>query len=315
MGDLDLLDKKILCELDLDARQSASKIAKKLRVSKETVNFRINRLLRRGIIKGFFPLLDTTKIGRFFFKIFIKFHELTSKRKEEVLDFFASYPQMAQVLLLEGKFDVQLFFLAENNSDLMQFLEKMNLFCGKDIKAKETLIVDTLYKFNLKMYSGFDDDRMCQLKGGTGGLHLDPLAQKILRLLSEDARMPVLEIAKQLGVSYQLVQYHLGKLKPLLVNNYVVLDNSKLNLQHYHITLQVNDHGVISGLIEFFKSKGVLFATKTMGYYDCSTEFLAKDNTELRFFVQEMLDLYADKINSVDTMLIYEERKLQLFPI
>ncbi|MBT4825065.1 winged helix-turn-helix transcriptional regulator, partial [Candidatus Woesearchaeota archaeon] len=40
---LTLKDKRILKELDLDARQSNSKIAKKTRLSKNIVNYRIKR--------------------------------------------------------------------------------------------------------------------------------------------------------------------------------------------------------------------------------------------------------------------------------
>ena len=39
--ELDLLDKKILYELDLDSRQHISTLAKAVKASKETVNFRI----------------------------------------------------------------------------------------------------------------------------------------------------------------------------------------------------------------------------------------------------------------------------------
>ena len=53
MWELDLLDRKIIFELDLDARQAASTIAKKLKVAKETINFRIKRLLKNEIIKDF----------------------------------------------------------------------------------------------------------------------------------------------------------------------------------------------------------------------------------------------------------------------
>ena len=47
MKDLDLLDKKILYKLDLNARISVTKLAKELKKGKETINFRLNRLIKK----------------------------------------------------------------------------------------------------------------------------------------------------------------------------------------------------------------------------------------------------------------------------
>ena len=47
MVELDLKDKKILFELDFDARQSYSEIAKKVRLSKQVVEYRIKKSRKR----------------------------------------------------------------------------------------------------------------------------------------------------------------------------------------------------------------------------------------------------------------------------
>ena len=55
---LDLLDRKILYELDRNSRRSASEIAKKVRVHRNVVNFRINRLIEKGIIREFVTIIN-----------------------------------------------------------------------------------------------------------------------------------------------------------------------------------------------------------------------------------------------------------------
>ena len=47
MTQLDLKDKKILLELELNSRQSFSSIAKKVGLSKEVVNYRVNKLIKK----------------------------------------------------------------------------------------------------------------------------------------------------------------------------------------------------------------------------------------------------------------------------
>ena len=315
---MDLLDRKIIYELDIDARQSASAIAKKLSVAKETVNFRIKRLLQNKIIKGFSSLLDLSKIHCFFFKIFVKFKEIPPKRRKEILDFLAAYPQMSQVLLLEGKYDVQLFFLAKENSDMMRFMEKMNAFCGKEIHEKQILIVNNLYRFNLKVLYHDKHDIKEIITAKKSDYVFDEISWNVLKQVANNARISVLDIAKNCNISAQLAQYHLKKLikDKVIVSAHVDINYDALQMLHYHVTFQLHDHSVLPWIIEFFNSKNKsLFATTMIGCYDGSAELIVTDNQELREIIDNLLENFADKINVLDIFLIYNEYEMRLYPL
>lgn len=51
---VDLKDRKILYELDLDARQSLTQLGKKVGLKKDVISYRIKGLQDEGIIKNFF---------------------------------------------------------------------------------------------------------------------------------------------------------------------------------------------------------------------------------------------------------------------
>lgn len=315
---MDLLDRKIIYELDIDARQSASEVAKKLSVAKETVNFRIKRLLQNKIIKGFSSLLDLSKIHCFFFKIFVKFKEIPPTRRKEILDFLAAYPQMSQVLLLEGKYDVQLFFLAKENSDMMHFMEKMNAFCGKEIHEKQILIVNNLYRFNLKVLYHDKHDIKEIITVKKSDYTFDEVSWNVLKQVANNARISVLEIAKNCNISSQLAQYHLKKLikDKVIVSTHVSINYDALQMMHYHVTFQLNDHTILPWIIEFFNSKNKsIFATTMMGCYDGSAELIVSDNQELREIIDNLLENFADKINVLDVFLIYKEYEMKLYPL
>ncbi len=61
--ELDDLDYKILTALMTNARKSIREIAKEVGASPATVHNRIRRLMERGIIRGFYPMLDTYRLG------------------------------------------------------------------------------------------------------------------------------------------------------------------------------------------------------------------------------------------------------------
>ena len=60
---LDILDKKILKNLTVDARQSARQLALKLEASTVTILSRIKKLEKEEIILGYTAIIDHEKIG------------------------------------------------------------------------------------------------------------------------------------------------------------------------------------------------------------------------------------------------------------
>jgi len=63
MENLDLKDRKILYELDLNCRQSNAQIGKKVGLSKEVVKYRIKRMEEEGIISGYWTEIDSYRLG------------------------------------------------------------------------------------------------------------------------------------------------------------------------------------------------------------------------------------------------------------
>jgi len=61
--DLDDLDMKILSILMEDARRSVRDIARELGVAPATVHNRLKKLQQKGIIKGFMPIVNFSKLG------------------------------------------------------------------------------------------------------------------------------------------------------------------------------------------------------------------------------------------------------------
>ena len=63
MPQIDIKDHKILYQLDVDALQSAAQIAKKVGLSKDSVNYRIKKMFKSGIIRHYYPVLNTPYLG------------------------------------------------------------------------------------------------------------------------------------------------------------------------------------------------------------------------------------------------------------
>jgi len=74
MAALDTKDRKILYELDLNSRQSFSRLAKKVGLSKDAVRYRITSLEEQGVIQRFHTVINVSKLGFISFRIYMKFY-------------------------------------------------------------------------------------------------------------------------------------------------------------------------------------------------------------------------------------------------
>ena len=84
---LDVKDKKLLYQLDINSRQTNSEIAKKVGLSKQVVGFRIKRLIKEKLITSFYTIIDISKLGFTVHKNFLRLQNLDRNEEKKLLHF------------------------------------------------------------------------------------------------------------------------------------------------------------------------------------------------------------------------------------
>jgi len=88
MVTIDLKDRKILYELDLNCRQSNTQIGKKVGLKKDIVSYRIKRMQDDGIITNFWTAINTYKLGYNVYRLYIAFQDVSIDVKNEIIQYF-----------------------------------------------------------------------------------------------------------------------------------------------------------------------------------------------------------------------------------
>src|SRR5512136_1676871 len=91
MEKIDLKDRKILYELDLNCRQSNTQIGKKVGLKKDVVAYRIKRMQDEGVIKNFWTAINTFNLGYNVFRIYITLQYVNVEKKNEIIQHFVNY--------------------------------------------------------------------------------------------------------------------------------------------------------------------------------------------------------------------------------
>src|SRR3989339_1608785 len=140
---LDLKDKKILVELELNSRRSNNQIAKKVNLSKEVVKYRIDRLLEKGVILRFNTIINYFKLGYSKYKLYLRFTNIDKNKLEEIGKYFNSHKNTEWVVLTTGRWDLITSFIVHNvnefDDEIQFFLNQFSVF------IQEKAVTTTLY--------------------------------------------------------------------------------------------------------------------------------------------------------------------------
>src|SRR3990167_443177 len=109
---LDLIDQKILYELDLNSSQSFLDLAEKVDIPNETVAFRVKRLQKNGYIKNFLTTINVSNLNSFYYKFFFKFQKTIPQIEENIISHLRAYEGIAYLASLEGRYDCTFLVLA-----------------------------------------------------------------------------------------------------------------------------------------------------------------------------------------------------------
>lgn len=104
---LDEKDLLILRQLELDSSQSVREIAEKLKMPRTTVQERISRLRRRGVIKRFTVKIDYSKLGKPTIAfILVSFMPGPGISQKNLAHQIAMLPDVEEVHLISGEWDI-----------------------------------------------------------------------------------------------------------------------------------------------------------------------------------------------------------------
>src|SRR3989344_659037 len=201
LNKLDLKDKKILYELDLNSRQSASQISKKIGLSKEVTNYRINNLIKRGFIKYFYTVLNTLALGYYHYKIYLKLQNITPEIEEEIIDYFLKNKNCIWLGSCSGNWDLAVSLLAKNTTEFIELYQKTLMSHGDYILEKNILVIDKAPTFNRAYLSDKINTVELEYKSMEDIVGTDEVDRKILSSIAINGRINIIELMDKLNLS------------------------------------------------------------------------------------------------------------------
>jgi Lrp/AsnC family leucine-responsive transcriptional regulator len=317
----DLRDKKLLYELDRNARASFSELARTAGISKQVARYRLNALERSGLINTYFTIIDVARLGYTIRKAFIKLQNVNEEQENELIAWLKNNPNVVWLASSDGQFDMAFGMRAVNIEKYAEQLAELdNKFGHLFLERQIAPIVKGQY-FYRDYLIGREAGTERELIFGSVPVHpdMDGNDWEILVELGINARVPVVEISKKVGLSPDSVTKRLHKLeKSGAVRGYIlVLNNAALEQLQYKVLIKLKSvtQKRYRLLVEFCRQHpNIFYIVRTFGVWDFEIDMEVHDAASFRRIMRSLKAKFSDIIRDYSYLNIYQIHKYNFCP-
>lgn len=316
---LDLKDKKLLFAMDFHARTPNTILAKKIGLSKQGVDNKIRNFLKKGIITSFYPVINLTKLGAVYGRLFIRTQNLTKEKEKEIHDFLKSDPRFKWVIISEGNYDLLVGMWTKSLSEFKDTVEELVTKYSPYIKEKKTSVMLKLTHFQNRFLLDTKETEEIILKGEEEKISVDQTDKAILRELAINARTPIAEISRKINIPRKVVAYRIKRMgenkiifgyRPLINNNLLGYTQYKILFYFANATEQE-----VNKLKQYLLTlPSVIYFVEELGICDLDIEVMLKSTQDFFEFMNNIKYQFPTLIKEYETLIFVDTIKISYLP-
>jgi len=321
MEKLDLKDRKILYELDLNCRVSNAQIGKKVGLSKEVVTYRIKRMEEEGIITGYWTAINTYKLGYYVFRIYINLIDVSAKIKTEIIHYFVNNEDAWAVLTCKGPVDLDIVLWVKDvyafNQYWINTLQRFSKYFAQSIISILTHVISCKRTYLLDSSVTSSEREFYQTSCEGDPVPVDEIDYRILDELALNARAPLLDLAKKINCSPQTINYRIKHLmqKEIIQAFRISINPVKLGLQGCAVDLYLKDQTMRRQILEYIEQKPNIYDIMFMniGWADICFQAFISSLKDLSRLMEGIETKFPDAIRRYEywmDQIVHKERWL-----
>ncbi|MFH1400580.1 MAG: Lrp/AsnC family transcriptional regulator [Nanoarchaeota archaeon] len=319
---LDVKDRKILYELDVNSRQSNAEIARKVGLSKQVVGFRIKRLLKERFISSFYSVIDISKLGFTVHKNFLRLQNLDRGKEMGLIDFLVHHPNVVWVASCDGKFDLAFGTWAKDMAFLDRTVTELSKRFGECIAERQIATIirgDYFVRDYLVATDRPSPFRESFFGAVSAPVKMDEFDWMIIVLLAADARISAVEISRHVDLSVDAIAERVRKLERSgVVKHYNIVPNeAKYPFLHYKVLVgfrNISEERERS-LREYCRTNPfIVYIVKSLGPWEFEIDMEVEDVEQFRGIMMDVKTKFNDILKDYSALQIYQVHKYNFCP-
>jgi Lrp/AsnC family leucine-responsive transcriptional regulator len=312
---IDVKNRKLLGLLCEDGRATATQLGHKLRLSREVVSYRLNRLQQMQVLQGFTVNVRYKRLGVRLFQLFFLVNERSQSAYQEFIQALVAHPRTVSVIELSDTWDVGWLFVCENLDEFDGVVTRTLGDFSELIIEFERFITITTYVWH--MFPATVRPR--QPHTSTKERLIDDTDASLLLALAEAGRASSYELAARVRVSSDTVIARMRALekKEILDGCTAIVNVGSLGLSWYIFALQCRRLTLTDEqrLAEFVGAHPyILRAVKLFGRWSIMLDIVVENAEQYHQTVKEVKSVFGNILRRYESWSVYEERHYNAFP-
>jgi len=310
---LDKIDRKLLFELDQNARMADTALAKRIGRSRESVRYRIKQLQEKGVITGFSTIVNLSKVGYQGYKLYFNLSGKTEQR-DKFYNYLKEHNNLFWLGVSEGAWDVGMTFFAKSNNEFHRIKREIIAKYAKFILKKDVGLIVDVFMFP-KQYILPKVKEPVRLFGEVENEKVDQKDLTIINILLNNARMNIVDLARKTKLTVDIVRGRMKKLKEkgIVVKYTVDIDYNILGLQLFKVFLYFRELPLFQEkkLIQYCNErKEILTYVRQITPWDAEIEVMVTTYQEFNKLIREIKDEFSDYLIDTESANMSEDNIL-----
>ena len=317
--ELDSKDHKILYNLFLSSRQSLSTLGKKVGLPKNVVKYRIDRLIENGIITNFNALIDVFRLGYSVYRLYFVLQFASPEKEKEIIKYFVDSDNTWRVASSKGRHDLTVTVLVKNPTRFYAFYEdtlKLYRYYFKEIFFSQ-LYEMFGYKHSILFEESSSDEKAYEYRYDGKIVEIDQVDYKILYLLSNNTRIPTVEIARKISLTSATVINRIDKLIKIgVIQRYSIdIETNKLGYKSFIVNLSIRNYEKKNHIINYLSNIPFIWEIhKAIGGCDLELTLFTFNFEHFYKLMEDLRNKFPEDITSYDYLFVSKLHKTNYFP-
>lgn len=333
---LDKKDLRILELLSINCRYSMKSMAKAVNLSKDTIRYRIDNLIKNEAIYKFTTLINFSALGYDQYYINLELQNLTPKKEQAIINKIKNNPNTFLIIKTSGKWDLFIGLICKGVQKFDESLRNIYSICGDHLRDSEYVawIKDYKYTHTIKgiklgtllNYKNRDPsfskelfNKEQEFKRKEKPEKIDSKDMDILKILAENPRTELNKLGNQINLTGEATRQRIKNLieKNIILGFTAIPNYFNLGYQSYFLLIHSNNltEEKEKKLKEFLEKKDyTVISFKTIGKYDILISISIKDLQEFNAILSDIKENLSDVIKTYETLPILSWHKYNLFP-
>jgi DNA-binding Lrp family transcriptional regulator len=302
---LDKVDLIILSELDKNCRIPSTILAKKVRKSRQSVDYRINNLVKEGIITGFQTSINPHKMGHKIYKIYLKLRNIP-EQKERLFKYLKTSGKVYWMGECSGNWELIFGIFAKNDYEFFELKNELISEFNRIIVQEEGQILIDVKQYP-KMYFTNQISKPTMFAGEIVNNELDKLDYAILGEIVNNARISLVDLSYKMKSTVIIVKGRLKKMEKrgIIIQYRIGVNLNKLGLELYKAVIKLDRYNKEDEkkLLNYMSNlPNIQYFIRNI--WSIEPEIVVSSYQDYYRIIENMKKSFPDVIRTVDSVLM-----------